>query len=90
MKTEKEFNLEERVNRLERKMDFIFETLEDIKYDLYERKIEVQMSETKLKKEDLERLLQDLEMQHNFRWERKDEDRRRYQGVYETNCEPWN
>lgn len=70
--------LEQRLNRLENKINVIFDTLEDIKLDMMEEKNIEQIHEAKKQKEDAEMRLQDIALYPAKRWEKRDEDWKRF------------
>jgi hypothetical protein len=79
--------LEQRLNRLENKINVIFDTLEDIKIDLIDKKNNEKIHEAKRQKEDAELRLRDIEIYSATRWRKRDEDWKRFNGYGERVCE---
>ena len=77
--------LEQRLIRLENKINVIFDTLEDIKLDLIDEKNNEKIHEAKRQKEDAELRLRDIDMYSATRWQKRDEDWKRFNGYGE--CE---
>lgn len=79
--------LEQRLNRLENKINVIFDTLEDIKIDLIDEKNNKKIYEAKKQKEDAELKLRDIEMYSTTKWKKRDNDWKRFNGYGERECE---
>lgn len=68
--------------RLEYKLDFIFEILQEIKQGLERKEREKRLIEAKNQKKDAERCIRDVEASSHYDYERRQEERQRYNGYF--------
>ena len=78
---------EERIKRIERKLDYLFNIIEGIRYEMQEKNWNKKIYEAKKEKENAENLLKEFEMCKMSRYERMEQDRKEYQGYGECQCE---
>ena len=68
--------------KLEYKIDFIFEMLQDIRNGLEEQELDKRMIEAKNRKKDADREIKDIELSSHYECERVKEEKQRYNGYF--------
>lgn len=80
VKQEKLDSIVSKQARLEYKIDFIFEILQDIRNGLEKQERDKRMFNAKNRKEDAEREIKDIEASSHYEYERVNEEKQRYNG----------
>ena len=78
---------EERIKRIERKLDYIFDLILGFKYDLQAEEFSKKIREAEKERENANNLAKEYEICKMNRWERMTQDRKEYQGFGECQCE---
>lgn len=68
--------------KLEYKIDFIFEILQDIRNGLEKHEKDKRMNNAKIRKEDADREIKDIEASLHYDYERVKEEKQRYNGYF--------
>ena len=80
VKQEKLDSIVSKQARLEYKIDFIFEILQDIRNGLEKQERDKRMIEAKNRKKDADREIKDIEASSHYEYERVKEEKQRYNG----------
>ena len=68
--------------RLEYKLDFVFEILQDIRNGLEKQEKDKRLNNAKIRKEDAEREINDISASWHYDYERIKEEKQRYNGYF--------
>ena len=82
VKQEKLDSIVSKQARLEYKIDFIFEILQDIRNGLEKQERDKRMIEAKYRKKDADREIKDIEASSCYEYERVKEEKQRYNGYF--------